>query len=184
MHRFAKIITAAVICIIAVILVVVKISTNADEKNDNRDAEKPSPISSAAARVKVKDNRQDSPVNQQNQIDAINQELVTADVEKMREEALEKIQDASVTYDAAELPTIRPYLESSDPVLRAAAVDAMLVLGDAAAGPMLREAAQRLESEDEAKQMIKAADYIELPPADIKEMADKIRKNHEANKPR
>ena len=116
--------------------------------------------------------------------DGTSPEVVTADAEKMREEALEKMQEASVTYDAAELPIIRPYLESSDPVLRSAAVDAMLVLGDAAAGPMLREAAKNLESEDEAKQMIKAADYIELPPADIKAMADQIRNNRDTNKER
>jgi hypothetical protein len=44
---------------------------------------------------------------------------------------------------------------------------------------MLREAAKSLASEEEAKQMLKAADYVELPPANIKEVAEKMRKNRE-----
>ena len=90
---------------------------------------------------------------------------------KVREAALEIIHDASVTYDPAELPVIQPYLLSPDPELRAAAVDAMVVLGDASASPLLREAAAKVSSTQEALKMIEAAAYVELPPLDIKKFS-------------
>ncbi len=87
-----------------------------------------------------------------------------------KDAAMEKMNDAATTYDPAQLAVIRPYLASADPELRAAAVDAMIVLGDASAGAMLREAAARLQSEEEAQSMMEAADYVELPPANLKEL--------------
>jgi hypothetical protein len=90
--------------------------------------------------------------------------------EKARAAAIEKMQEASTTYDAAQLPVIQPYLVSPDPELRAAAVDAMIVLGDASAGAMIREAAKSMTSLDEVKKMENAADYAELPPVDFKKM--------------
>ncbi len=47
----------------------------------------------------------------------------------------------------------------------------MIILGDASAGPMLREAAKRVDSDLEAKDLEKKADYVELPPIDIKKAA-------------
>ncbi|OYU46344.1 MAG: hypothetical protein CFE44_02600 [Burkholderiales bacterium PBB4] len=112
---------------------------------------------------------------------APNEGLTDADAEKLRTEAIEKMQEASTSYDPAELPVIRPYLVHPDPKLRAAAVDAILVLGDASAGPMLREAARTLSSAEEAKKMEQAADYIELPPANLKEITEMMKKRREAN---
>ena len=108
--------------------------------------------------------------------------LAAAELEKRRAEAIEKMHEAATSYDAAELPVIQPYLESSDPKMRAAAVDAMIVLGDASAGPMLREAAKKLESEDEAKKMEKAAAYIELPPVNVKDISENMKKIKDARK--
>jgi hypothetical protein len=108
--------------------------------------------------------------------------LAAAELEKRRELAIEKMHEASISYDAAELPVIQPYLESPDPQLRAAAVDAMVVLGDASAGPMLRDAAKKLKSEEEAKKMEKAADYIELPPASVKDISENMKKIKDAKK--
>jgi len=94
--------------------------------------------------------------------------------ESSRLHALEIMNEAAVSYDAAELPVIRPYLESPDPALRAAAVEAMIILGDSSAGPMLREAAAKLSSQEEAIQMLRAADYIELPPANLKKISEML----------
>ena len=89
-----------------------------------------------------------------------------------REEVMEKLQDAAVTYDPAQLLVIRPYLMDSDPTIRAAAVNAMVVLGDASAAPMLRDAAKRLASPDEAKTYESKAAYLELPPVSSEELGD------------
>jgi len=96
-----------------------------------------------------------------------------------REAAIEKMDDASTSYDPAQLPIIQPYLESSDPKLREAAIDAMINLGDAAAAPMLRDAAAKLKSDLEAKKMNEAADYLELPSANFKEISEMFKKRRE-----
>jgi hypothetical protein len=88
-----------------------------------------------------------------------------------QEEALAFLHDTSVTYDPAELPKIQPYLLSPDADVQKAAIDAMVVLGDAAAAPMLREASRQTMDTDMVMEMLKAADYLELPPVDIKKMA-------------
>jgi hypothetical protein len=100
--------------------------------------------------------------------------------EQARAVAIEKMQEASTSYDAAQLPVIQPYLVSPDPKLRAAAVDAMVVLGDASAGAMIREAAKSMTSLDEVKKMEKAADYVELPPVDFKKVSEKMKKRKAA----
>ena len=99
--------------------------------------------------------------------------------EAAREVILEKMHFAATSYDAAELPVIRPYLESPDPELRAAAVDAMLLLGDSSAGWMLREAAKRLGSVEEQKVMNEAAEYIEMPPANLTKIGEMMKKREE-----
>jgi cytoskeletal protein RodZ len=76
---------------------------------------------------------------------------------------LAQIEDASVTYDAKALPLIEPYLLSPDPVVREAAMKGMINLGDAAAGPLLREASHHVSTPQEAVALLEAADYVELP---------------------
>ena len=78
---------------------------------------------------------------------------------------LGQIEDASVTYDAKALPLIEPYLLNPDPVVREAAKNGMINLGDAAAGPLLREASRYASTPQEAMALSEAADYVELPPA-------------------
>ena len=109
--------------------------------------------------------------------DPLNPEIVAA----AREAAIEKMDEASTSYDPAKLPVIQPFLESEDPLLRDAAVDAMVVLGDASAGPMLRAAAKKLDSDLEAQKMREAAEYIELPPANLKEISEMLKKNKREN---
>lgn len=96
---------------------------------------------------------------------------------------LEAINDAATTYEAAQLPFINKYLYDKDPEIRKAAMDAMLVLGDAGAGKYLRDAAQSAETEKERDALVKAADYSELPPVDMKTMVEqrKLRDPNEVN---
>jgi len=78
-------------------------------------------------------------------------------------EVLEILSTAATTYDPAELPTIEPYLADPDPEIRQAAVDSMMILGDAAAAPLLRAAAASSPTPAEAENLLKAAAYLELP---------------------
>jgi hypothetical protein len=99
-----------------------------------------------------------------------------------QEETLAFLHDTSVTYDPAELPKIHPYLLSSDKEVQMAAINAMVVLGDAGASPMLREASRQVMDTDVVMEMLKAADYLELPPMDIKKMAALFKKNASSQK--
>lgn len=92
-------------------------------------------------------------------------------VEKLSDEQrtaiLGKIEEASVTYDPKGLPLIEPYLLHPDPEVRAAALNGMIVLGEAGASPMLREAAKKAPTPKEAVALTEAADYLELPPGSL-----------------
>ncbi|MBT8037356.1 MAG: hypothetical protein KJO21_07410 [Verrucomicrobiae bacterium] len=83
------------------------------------------------------------------------------------DQILEDLHKAAITYDAAELAKITPYLLHSHPDIRKAAIDAMITLGDAAAAPLLRTAAQNAPTPHEAVALLNAADYVELPSAKI-----------------
>lgn len=85
-----------------------------------------------------------------------------------REEILAEIEAASVTYDAAALPRIERFLLHPDPEVRQSARDGMIVLGDAAAGPLLRDASRHMADPREAAALLESADYVELPPAPLK----------------
>lgn len=91
------------------------------------------------------------------------------------QEALEQMHEASITYDKAQLKVIQPYLTHPDAELRSAAINAMVVLGDASAGPLLREAAKNAPSPREAVAMEEAADYVELPSADFKALLQELK---------
>jgi hypothetical protein len=84
--------------------------------------------------------------------------------EEARTAILGEIEHASVTYDAKALPDIERYLLHPDSEVRQAAMNGMIVLGDAAAGPLLRKAAEKAPTPKEAVALTEAADYIELPP--------------------
>jgi hypothetical protein len=67
--------------------------------------------------------------------------------------------------EAAESPAaLEPYLSSSVPGVRAAAVDALIRLGDSAAVPLLEVAARTLPA-DEAAPLLEAARFLSLPDA-------------------
>lgn len=67
--------------------------------------------------------------------------------------------------EAAESPAVlAPYLSSSVPEVREAAVDAMIRLGDSAAVPLLEATARSLSAE-EAAPFLEAARFLALPDA-------------------
>ena len=84
-----------------------------------------------------------------------------------RQTIMETIQTASVSYDPVELPRIQPFLSSPDPEVRAAALNGIVVLGHAAGAPLLREAARRAATTQEAVELLTKADYLELPSAPV-----------------
>jgi len=91
-----------------------------------------------------------------------------------KQHILDSIQSASVSYDPSELPRIQPYLTHSDPEVREAALNGIVVLGHAAGSPMLRDAANRLKNPIEAAEFLKKADYLELPSAPIRLLRQKF----------
>lgn len=84
-----------------------------------------------------------------------------------RQTLFESIETAATSYDPAQLPLIRPYLTHSDPEVRAAALNGVVTLGDAAGAPLLREAAKQAANSQEAIELLSKADYLELPSAPI-----------------
>jgi len=89
---------------------------------------------------------------------------------------LEAIHLASISYDPAELPRIQPYLTHSDPEVREAALNGMVVLGHAAGAPLLREAAKRTINPIEAAELLKKANYLELPSVPIELLRQRLKK--------
>ncbi len=85
-----------------------------------------------------------------------------------RQTILETIHLASISYDAVELPRIQPFLSHLDPEVRAAALNGIVVLGHSAGAPLLREAAKRAGTPQEAVELLSKAEYLELPSAPIR----------------
>jgi hypothetical protein len=83
------------------------------------------------------------------------------------ERVLAVIEEASISYDPKELPRIQPFLLHPDPEVRAAALNGILVLGDAAGAPLLRAAAKQTAVPQEAVKLLETADYLELPSASL-----------------
>jgi hypothetical protein len=81
----------------------------------------------------------------------------------LREQVLDAIQSAATTYDTAALPHIQPYLVNTDPEVRSAALNGVIVLGESAGAALLRAAASQLKDPREAVAYLDAAEYLELP---------------------
>lgn len=82
-----------------------------------------------------------------------------------RQVILQAIHEASISYDPVDLPRIQPYLSHPDPEIRVAALNGIVVLGHASGAPLLRDAANRAVSSQEAALLREKADYLELPSA-------------------
>lgn len=92
------------------------------------------------------------------------------------EQIVEVIDDAAISYDAKELPKIQPFLTHSDPEVREAAVNGIMVLGDPAGAPMLRAAAKLALTPEEAVALNESAAYLELPSGSMLNMKPKKKK--------
>jgi hypothetical protein len=79
--------------------------------------------------------------------------------------ALQTIEQASISYDPAQLPAIRPYLYHPAKEVREAALQGIVNLGDASGARLLRDAANIAASTEEKLELLKMAEYLELPPA-------------------
>lgn len=83
------------------------------------------------------------------------------------EAILAEIEDAATSYDAAELPRIRPFLSHADPAVREAALQGIIILGEAEGAALLRDAARVAPTPREAAHLLEMADYLELPSASL-----------------
>lgn len=80
----------------------------------------------------------------------------------------DELEALGMRHDADALQAILAELTNSDPEIRAAARKAAVQFGDRAAAPELRAAAARTADADEQRELREAADFLELPPLEIR----------------
>lgn len=90
-------------------------------------------------------------------------EAATAGDNTPREQILEVIEDATTTYDVEGLTVLGPLLKNPDPEIREATIEGIIQLGETAGAKILREAARQAKDPREARRMIEAAAFLELP---------------------
>jgi hypothetical protein len=73
------------------------------------------------------------------------------------------IESAALRYEPSAVKDIRPWLLDTDPEIRQAARDGMVMLGESDAIPFLRDAASRLKDPAEIASFHEAADLLSLP---------------------
>jgi hypothetical protein len=94
-----------------------------------------------------------------------------------KNQIIDKVRDASTTYDAASLPIIEPYLYSPDPEVRGEAVNAIVNLGDKAGAALLRKYAEKESDLERKLEILKLADWLELPSGKFRLSKKKTRKH-------
>lgn len=151
-NRFSWLLGASCLLLVAIVLFL----RNTAEETPENDGKSPSPLTAAPTGP----TKSSLPASRS---EAQKHEAKPSAPPASQAVILGQIEDASVTYDAKALPLIEPYLLNPDPVIREAAMKGMINLGDAAAGPLLREASHRVATPQEAVALLEAADYVELP---------------------
>jgi hypothetical protein len=73
------------------------------------------------------------------------------------------IESAALRYEPSAVKDIRPWLLDTDPQIRQAARDGLVMLGESDAIPFLRDAASRLKDPAEVASLHEAADLLSLP---------------------
>ena len=73
------------------------------------------------------------------------------------------IESAALRYEPSAVKDIRPWLLDTDPQIRQAARDGLVMLGESDAIPFLRDAASRLKDPTEIASFHEAADLLSLP---------------------
>lgn len=81
---------------------------------------------------------------------------------------VDELEALAMKHDADSLLVILAELTNPDPEIRAAARKATVQFGDRAAAPELRAVAARTEDVDEKRALLEAADFLELPPLEIR----------------
>ena len=76
------------------------------------------------------------------------------------EKERDAIQSLAATYDARHIPEIAAFLDHPDPLVRAAACQGLVQLSSPEAVPVLRAAAAKARSEEEATALREAADFL------------------------
>lgn len=84
-----------------------------------------------------------------------------------KSQILEELRAAAITYNREALPLIEPHLYSTDPEVRQAAVEAIILLGAKEGAPLLRKASASWDDRNEAAQLLEKADYLELPSGNL-----------------
>jgi len=97
-------------------------------------------------------------------VGSITEQTVDPLAEERKFPILVALHEAASTYSPEGIPLIEPSLYSSDPEIREAAADALVVLGETAGAAVLRKAASRARNPREAVALIERAEYLELPP--------------------
>jgi hypothetical protein len=87
----------------------------------------------------------------------------TSGNEAAREQVLNVIDDAMVTYDVSGLAVLGPMLDHPDPDIRLATIEGIVQLGEASGAKTLRDAARRATDAKERAQMLEAAKFLDLP---------------------
>jgi hypothetical protein len=87
----------------------------------------------------------------------------TASNEAVREQVLNVIDDAMVTYNVSGLAVLSPMLEHPDPEIRQATIEGIVQLGEASGAKTLRDAARRATDSKERAQLLDAAKFLDLP---------------------
>jgi hypothetical protein len=95
------------------------------------------------------------------------EENVDPETEEQKFVLLDALHEAASTYSPEGIPLIKPSLYSSDPQIREAAADAMVVLGETEGAQVLREAAALASDPREALALIEKAEYLELPSGQL-----------------
>ena len=70
------------------------------------------------------------------------------------------IQSLASTYDAKRIPEIAAFLDHADPLVREAALQGLIQLSSPEAAPVLRAAAAKAKSAEEAAALREAADFL------------------------
>jgi hypothetical protein len=83
--------------------------------------------------------------------------------QEQKDAKIAQLLEYATSYEATSLPLIEPSLYSSDAEIRAAALDAVVVLGAREGGAILRKAATATQDPKEAAELLAKADYVELP---------------------
>lgn len=90
--------------------------------------------------------------------------------ESPKEVVLATIDDAIVMYSPAAVGMIAPHVSSKDPQIRDAAIEGLKQLGEPDGAKLLRRLAQSATDPRDRRELLDAAEFIELPPVQLEDI--------------